>query len=147
MAIGLNVLSEVPETLSGLRENVEIFIKEKPIAATAIGAGVVGATALGAIALVSGRKRATRVRKKRTKKGRSRDRKFISKQKHEQAYIRRKRRAGKKITRPRYKTKTMRKGGRNRFVGKIHYTSKGQPYRILANGRARFIKKTQGRTR
>jgi hypothetical protein len=29
----------------------------------------------------------------------------------------------------------------------IHYTKKGQPYKILANGRARFIKKTKRRNK
>lgn len=120
----------------GIKERVEVFISEKPLQTAGIVAGAIGVTALGVGALVKRKKKAVRVRKK---KGRSRDRKFISKQKHEQAYIRRKRKAGKKITRPRYKTKSKKR------TGKIYYTKKGQPYKIMASGKARFIKKSKGR--
>ena len=29
-----------------------------------------------------------------------------------------------------------------KVVGKIYHTKKGQPYKIMPNGRARFVKKT-----
>ena len=129
------------ETLSGLREDVQSFIAEKPLATVGIGAGVVGVTALGVVAGVL-KKRKKKSTKKRTakSKGRSRDRKFRSKQKHELAYVRRKRKAGKKITRPKYKTSKSKKR-----VGKTYFTKKGQPYKIMASGKARFIKKRKGR--
>jgi len=37
------------------------------------------------------------------------------------------------------KRKTKRKT--KKIVGKIYYTKKGQPYKILASGKARFVKK------
>lgn len=65
-------------------ESVKTFVAEKPIASTVIGVGTAGAI-VGGVLVASRKKKAT---KKRTTRGRSRDRKFISKQKHE---IRRKR--------------------------------------------------------
>jgi hypothetical protein len=56
---------------------------------------------------------------------------FRSKQKHEQRY---KRKRKFKV----YKSKSRRTRASN--TGKIKYTKNGQPYKILANGRARFIK-------
>ncbi len=114
-------------------------IRANPI--TTVGA-VTGTTALvgGGLVLANVKRRKTRTtrkRKARTRRGRSRDRKFISKQKHEKAYVRRKKKAGKKITRKRYKTKspTSRKGK------KVYYARKtGQPYIKLASGKAKFIK-------
>lgn len=123
-----------------ITEDVKQFISEKPLATAGIGAGVIGATAFGVA--VAKRKKKTRakkkklVKKKKTKRGRARDRMFRSKQKHELAYVRRKKRAGKKITRPTYKTR--------KRVGKIYHTKKGQPYKIMASGKARFIKKSKG---
>lgn len=66
-------------------------------------------------------------RAKRSKRSWQLDRARISKQKHEVAYQKRKKRLarGKKT---------------KKRVGKIYYTKRGQPYKILANGRARFIK-------
>ena len=83
------------------------------------------------------KRKTSRTKKKTTSRGRSRDRKFISKQKHEQAYIKRKKKAGKPITRKRYKTSSTRK----KKVGKIYKTKNGQPYKILSSGKAKFIKK------
>lgn len=136
------MLEGLQNFITGVGEDVKSFVKEKPIATAGIGAGVVGATALGVV-VAKKRKKAKKKTKKKTKKGRSRDRKFISKQKHERAYVRRKKRAGKKITRKRYKTKSTSK----KRVGKLYYTKKGQPYKIMASGKARFVKKTKGRKR
>jgi len=41
----------------------------------------------------------------------------------------------KRITRRKTKRKT------KKIVGKIYYTKKGQPYKILASGKARFVKR------
>lgn len=124
------------------------FVRKNPVTS---GVGVAGGVLAGvtAIQIVRKAKRKTsktKAKRKKTtrKKGGSRDRKFISKQKHEQAYIRRKRKAGKKITRARYKTKTSKSKKR---VGKLYYTKKGQPYKIMASGKARFVKKTNRRKR
>jgi len=133
-------LSDIQETIGGIGEDVVEFISEKPITSASIGVGVLGATGIIMAVAKGGKTKTTRKRKtsKRTKKGRSRDRKFISKQKHERAYVKRKKKAGKKITRPRYKTKSNKKTKKK--VGKIYYTKKGQPYKIMASGKAKFIK-------
>lgn len=89
------------------------------VGVTAIGGGLVAASLIGS------------KRKKKTSKGRSRDRKFKSKQKHEKRY---KRKRKYKV----YKSKSKRTKRNN--TGKIKYTKNGQPYKILANGKARFIK-------
>ena len=130
-------------TLEGLQsaivaigEDIKTFVSEKPLTSAGIATGVVGASTLGVVAATKSSKK----RKKKTSKGRSRDRKFISKQKHEQAYIRRKKRKGKKITRKRYKTKSSKRKTKKK-VGKVYYTKRGQPYKILASGKAKFIKK------
>ena len=128
--------------LLAIGEDVKTFITEKPLATVGVGAGLAAATGGVIITAVTRKRKKTTRRKARTKKGRSRDRKFRSKQKHELAYVRRKRKAGKKITRPRYKTKKSKKRS-----GKIYYTKKGQPYKILRSGKARFIKKSKGRRR
>ena len=135
------MLEGLQNAISNIGEDIKTFITEKPLASATIGAGVVGAGALGTLAVVKSRKK----NKAKTKKGRARDRKFRSKQKHELAYVRRKKRAGKKITRPAYKTKKSKKSKSKKRVGKIYYTKKGQPYKIMASGKARFIKKTKGR--
>jgi len=89
--------------------------------------GLVVGTGLGvAIASSSKRKsrksksRKTRSRIKHTRRGWKQDRARRSKQKWEVAYQKRKKR------------------------GKIKYTKKGQPYIIMKNGRARFVKKRRG---
>lgn len=101
----------------------------------ALGAGValgVGATAL--VGTIKRRKskrtksRNTRKRNSRikhTSRGWKQDRKRYNKrQKWEVSYRKRKKMKSKKG---------------------IHYTKKGQPYKIMANGRARFIKKKGGK--
>jgi len=134
------MLEGLQTLIGGIGEDVKTFITEKPIQTAAIGVGVLGAGGLVGAALVAKKRKKAAKRtsaRKKTSKGRRRDIKFISKQKHEQAYIKRKRKAGKKITRKRYKTKSK---SRKR-TGKTYYTKKGQPYKILASGKARFIKR------
>lgn len=136
------MLEGLQETIGGIGESVSEFISEKPIVASAIGVGVVGA-GVGVAVLASNRKKR---KKKATKKGRSRDRKYISKQKHESKRVRKKgakiyKRKGKWLSRTkRAPTKRTTK----KKVGKLYYTKKGQPYKIMASGKARFVKKTKG---
>lgn len=117
--------------INSLIEDAVGIAKEHPVA-TAIGGGVVALGAGVAVASAIGSKskrktRKTRTKRKRikhTKRGWKQDRKRRSKQKWEIAYQRRKR-----------KMKT----GKRR--GKIYYARKtGQPYIILASGKAKFIK-------
>jgi len=61
-----------------------------------------------------------------TKRGWKLDRAKRSKEKHELAYQRRKKLKSKRTTKKK--------------VGKTYYTKNGQPYKILASGKAKFIK-------
>ena len=130
-------------SFGGVGSDIKAFVVEKPIQSMVIGAGVVGVTTAGIVAISKSKSKSRKKRKAKTKAGRSRDRKFRSKQKHELAYVRKKRKAGKKITRPKYKTKGSSKSKKR--VGKTYFTKKGQPYKIMASGKARFIKKRKGR--
>jgi len=110
-------------TAKQIAVSVVDFARENPVTTAAIGTAVVGTGVVVGIA-------ATR-RKKRTKRGISRDRKFVSKQKHERRYKRKTK--GKK-----YKTKKSKSRKRR---GKVYYAKKtGQPYILKANGQAKFIK-------
>jgi uncharacterized membrane protein YhiD involved in acid resistance len=90
----------------------------------AVGAGVAALGTGVALAALGGKKSKKKNRKRitHTKRGLAQDRKRRSKQKWEVAYRRR-------------KNKKSRKSKRG-----IKYTKKGQPYIILASGKARFIK-------
>lgn len=103
--------------------------RTRQLAGAAVGVvGLGAATALGLAAI----KRKGR-RSSRSRKGRARDIMFRSKQKHEVRY---KRKRKYKV----YGKKSYQKpSGKSR--GRVHYARKtGQPYIILANGRAKFIK-------
>jgi len=122
-----------------LMDNVTGILKENPVG-TAIGAGIVGAgVGIGVASLVgsSSKKKTRKSRKKivHTKRGRKLDRAKKSKQPWEVAYRRRKARKARRAKHPR------------RSRGGIKYTKKGQPYKIMSDGKARFIKKTKGRRR
>jgi len=134
-------MESILDTLGGIGEDVKTFIIEKPVTSAAIGVGVVGAGAGVAVLAASGKKT-----KKRTKRGRARDRKFISKQKHERHY---KRKKGAKIykRKGRWLSRTKKAGNKKtkKRIGKVYYTKKGQPYKIMSSGKARFIKKTKRR--
>ncbi len=128
--------------ISGILDSAKEILKTPIGSATAgavLGGAVVGGTILTAQAINKKSKSST-IRKKKTKKGSSRDRKYISKQKHEVAYQRRRKKISKKTYGKKYK-----KHSRSKSKSKkgIHYTKNGQPYKILANGRARFIKKAR----
>jgi len=104
--------------------------------AIAIGAGaaIVGGAVLGAAVLGSKSKK-TGKRIKHTSRGWRQDRKRKSKQKWEVAYRKRKSK----------RNSISKKRNSIHRSGKIKYTKNGQPYKIMADGKARFIKKTKGR--
>ena len=116
--------------LDGVLDNVIGFTKENAVL-VGVGAGVATAGIIGASVALAGSSSKRKSRKVSSKKGRSRDRKFKSKQKWEKNY---KRKGKYKV----YKTNKFKKSKHRKG---IHYTKKGQPYKIMANGRARFIKK------
>lgn len=119
--------------INSLIEDAIGLAKEHPVA-TAIGGGVAALGSGVAIASVIGSKTKKKTRKSstkrrritHTKRGWKQDRKRRSKQKWEVAYQKRKR---KKKSKP------------SKRRGRIHYAKKtGQPYIILASGKAKFIK-------
>lgn len=102
--------------INSLIEDAIGLVKTNPIS-TAVGVGTV---ALGGSVLAG-----TIIRRKTKKKTR--------KSTHRKSKNRKSSRRNKKTKRKHTSTK------------RIHYTKKGQPYVYLANGRARFIKKTSAR--
>ena len=114
--------------LSGVLDDTIGFVQQNAVP-VAVGIGVVGAGIVGTAVALSGRSSKKRSKRTFKSKGRSRDRMFVSKQKHERRYKR-------KTKGRKYKSHKKSKSKKG-----IHYTKKGQPYKILANGRARFIKK------
>lgn len=112
---------------NGLLSDLGGFLKENPLA-TSIGAGVVALGATGIIIASSrkkAKKRTNRISRRKATKGRT---KRIKHRTSTTGKLRR--------------HKTKHRGGKA-----IHFTKKGQPYIILATGKARFIKKTKRRTR
>jgi hypothetical protein len=105
----------------------------------ATGGAVIGGAIVGtAVALTSSSSKSGKKSKRKhkkithTKRGWKQDRARRSKQKWEIAYQRRKRKL--------HHNKSKSKRG-------IHYTKNGQPYKIMSNGRARFIKKRGRRSK
>lgn len=124
--------------IDSLMSDAAGLIQANPIASTLGAAGAGAAAGLGAGALLgstlsrsskrrkssTSRKRGRRI--KHTKRGWRQDRKRKSKQPWEVAYRKRKK---------------SRSGKSSRRRGKIYYAKKtGQPYIILASGKAKFIK-------
>lgn len=138
------MLEGLQSVIGGIGEDVKQFVTEKPLQTATLAYGSLGAAALGVgiVGMVKKRKktvkRAKKKIKKKTKKGRARDIKFRSKQKHERRYKRKRpyKVYGKKgWIKPKSKSKSKKR------TGKIYHTKHGQPYKILASGKARFIKR------
>lgn len=113
----------------GLIDNVKGLITENPLLAVggAAAGGLVTGAAIATAVTTLGNKgsnsKKSGKRIKHTRRGWKQDRARRSKQKWEVAYQRRKRRKH---------LKRSRRG--------VHYTKNGQPYIILASGKAKFIK-------
>lgn len=119
--------------INSLIQDVASVVKANPVT-TAVGVGAVGLGSGIVIASALGGKTKKKARKSRSKRGRishtkrgwKQDRKRKSKQKWEVSYRKRK--------------KKMR-SSKSKRRGKIYYARKtGQPYIILASGKAKFIK-------
>jgi hypothetical protein len=129
--------------LNSIQDDITGFITDHPIE-SAIGAGVIGAGVGAATVAIIGKatsRKTSKSRKKSSKRGRSRDRMFKSKQKWERKYKRKRKykvygHKGYINPKAKHKRSSSRKSKRG-----IHYTKNGQPYKILASGKARFIKK------
>jgi len=133
----------VADTLTQGVGSASEFVRKNPVTSSVSVAGGVLAGVTAVQIVRKARKKSTKAKakpKKSTKKSQSKRKKYgghtkrgwkldrakRSKEKHEVAYQRRKRKAG--------KTKHKKKPG-------VYKTKTGQPYRIMANGKARFIKK------
>ena len=136
------MLDAFKETIGGIGENVKSFITEKPFQSAGVGAGVIGAGAL-AVSVVKKRKTAKKKTTKRKAKKKTTTRKKTGRKLKfgspawRKKYIKKGRK--KKIS-PKY-ARTAGKG-KDTSTRRIRMTKGGQPYVILANGRARFIKKS-----
>ncbi len=133
-------IASLTETIGRMSASLNEFISDNRTILGIAGAGAAGVALGAAGGYLAGKKSSSKKRtsksrnkRKRNSRGRSRDRKFISKQKHEQSYARRhpKRR----------KTGRVYKHSRNTRNKRVKYTKNGQPYIILKSGKARFIKK------
>jgi len=118
---------------------VDDLVSKNPLITT-IGAGAVGLGVGAAIGAALGGSSSSKTRKSRRSGGR--DRKFISKQKHERS--RKRKTPGKIYGRKGKFYSRSKKAGRKKMKSsgrKVYYARKtGQPYIKLASGKARFIK-------
>jgi hypothetical protein len=137
--INKNMVTSINNALIGVNNGISDFIGEAEnfigdntaavVGGVAAAGLVAGAVALGVASSKKGNTRKSKSKIKHTSRGWKQDRKRHSKQKWEVAYRKRK---AKKARSKHHKSKS-KKG--------IHYTKNGQPYKILASGKARFIKK------
>ncbi len=124
--------------------NVTNLIGENPLAAVGVAAGtgaVLGAgTAVAITGIAKKKKKSSKKKIKKSKKRSTKKRKSKLKfgsRAYRKKYLTSKR---KRRSSPRTAGK-----GRDKSSKRIRYTKKGQPYIIMHNGRARFIKKSGAR--
>lgn len=123
--------------------NVQNLIGENPFAsvgtAAVVGAGV-GAGVTGLVMSASKkRKKKTKKSKKKSSKSKKKSRKLkFGSPAWRKKYMRKKRK-GRRTPRTAGK-------GKDRSSKRIRYTKRGQPYIIMRNGRARFIKRSSARS-
>ena len=148
MALASDILQKVKLGAQDIVGQASEFVRKNPVTSAV---GVSGGVLAGVTAIQIVRKarkksvkskaqtkktttRKTKSKRKKygghTKRGWKLDRAKRSKEPHELAYQRRKK--SKRTTKKK--------------VGKLYYTKKGQPYKIMASGKARFIK-SKGRKR
>lgn len=130
------MLEGLQSLIGRIGEDVKTFITEKPLATAGISAAAVGATALGVAAVVK-KKKISKISKTRKKKKTSK----VRKKKLTPLMKRRK----KIIARKGRQTPYTARGGKDTSTRRIRHTKHGQPYVILANGRARFISKASAK--
>lgn len=131
------MLEGLQSFLLGIGEDVKTFVTEKPLQTAAIGAAATGAVALGTVAAVKIAKRNKKVsiKKKISKKIKKKKRKLTPLMRRRKKIIARKGR----------QTPYTARGGKDTSTRRIRQTKHGQPYVILANGRARFISKASAK--
>ncbi len=122
---------ELKNGITGTIESIGGVVSNNPsavIGSALVGGALVGATTAAIISRKKASSKSSRKKHKKithTKRGLKQDRKRRSKQKWEVAYQKRKRK----------------KKSHSRSRKGKHYTKNGQPYIILASGKARFVKK------
>jgi len=125
--------------------DIKAFASEKPLTTAVIGAGSVGAVALGGVAIAKARKKTKKktktTKKKTTTKRKTKGRKLkFGSPAYRKKYLNK---GKKKRARPKYaRTAGKRKDTSTR---RIRMTKNGQPYVILASGKARFIKRSSAK--
>jgi Na+/glutamate symporter len=130
----MGALDTITNGIGTIESTISGFVSDNT--AATIGAAAVGGIVTGAVigSIISSKKKSSKTRKKKSRKtgkkikhtsrGWKQDRARRSKQKWEVSYQKRKRK---------HHHSKSRKGK--------HYTKNGQPYIILASGKARFVKK------
>ena len=121
-------------TISAISDFTSDLTTGQVAAATALGGAITGAGIVGVVSKVRKKRKAT---KRKTPKRKTKKRTVKKK------YVRRKRKPTKRRKRPTY-ARTAGKG-KDRSTRRIRMTKHGQPYVILASGKARFIKKSSAR--
>jgi hypothetical protein len=126
-------LAETKSGVVSLVSSAEQFIKDN---IGTIGAGVGGLAVGSALGVATGLKMA-RARRKTTRKRKTRKSHPATRKKRKTRRIQHKRRV----------RRTPRTAGKRKDTShkRIRHTKKGQPYIILASGKARFIKKSSAR--
>jgi hypothetical protein len=123
--------SGIAEKISYGIQSVQDFITTNPLAAGATVLGLAGATAATVAAVAVARKSTSRRKPHRSSSGRGR-----------KASHRRRSGSGRAKSRGPRKTRNRRGGAvKDRYKGrKVYRTKRGQPYILMANGKARFVK-------
>jgi hypothetical protein len=134
-----NTISLAQDTFKDVTQNISTG-QLVAVGATALGAGALGLGVATAVKAKRKKKVSKKKSKKKTTKRKGRKLKFGSKA-YRRKYLgrgRRKKRSG------RSKQKQPHTAGKRKDTShkRIRYTKHNQPYIILANGRARFIKKS-----
>jgi len=129
----MGIIDEIGVGINTAEQFVQANAVTSTVGAAVVGGavGVAAGAAIGSAVAKRSKRRSSRASRKRgrrikhTNRGWKQDRaRFNKRQKWEVNYRKRKRKSSKSRSR---------KG--------IHYTKNGQPYKIMSNGRARFIKK------
>jgi len=123
----MGILDTLQDGITGISNKIEGILGDGSSAAlggAVVGSALTGAAIVGVNAVKKSRSKRGGKRIKHTPRGWKQDRSRRSKQKWEVAYRKRKAK----------KSRSHKRKG-------VHYTKNGQPYVIMASGKARFIKK------
>ena len=138
------MLEGLNDVLGQIGNQLQSLVSEKPITSAVLGGAVVGTTALGVVKAVKSRRKTKKKTKKTTTKRKTTTKKRKTKLKFgSKAWRKKYIKKGRKKISPKY-ARTAGKG-KDTSTRRIRMTKKGQPYIILASGKARFIKKSSAK--